>query len=212
MNSSYYVKNRLTSTLGILFSIMIGFVLSEHVKNTVYLIEDKMQTFSIVFLSVSIFFFLFLSAFETFMDFDLADRKIRSKDVFSELITYMIWFAQFFPFYSMVYILVKPDENEISRCQVVSSSFAFVYLFYCLYQAIKLFIDVRRELGNKKEIIRHIVFYAFLQIIYWTVYFTVGYAMSKNGYFFVGVVCLVTTILYIYYWKKYYLSLLYERV
>lgn len=109
----------------------MGFVLSEHVKNGVLLMELKAK-FPKVMLSFSIFIFLLLSAFETFLHFDYRIREIESENILLKMMACLTWFAQFLLFYAMTYILTAENQNEVTQCQTVASSFAFVYTFYTI--------------------------------------------------------------------------------
>jgi uncharacterized membrane protein len=167
MGFKYLVKNRLNSSFGILFSILYGLVLSDHLKNTVQLFIDH-DSISAVGLSLSIFFFMSFSAFEAFIDFDFQEGVIESTDVYKKLLTYLIWFLQFIPLYAMTFVLGRTDLSENQMSRFIAASFGMLYAIYWVYQMVEFIIAIKRNKKSKRnEAAKHLIFYSVLSGLYW---------------------------------------------
>lgn len=209
MKGNRHVKNRLSNSFGILFAIIMGFVLSEHVKNIVELIEMK-ASFKIIMLSFSVFIFLLLSAFDTFLHFDFLSNRIEVKYITVKTIAYLSWFAQFIPFYAMTYILTKNNLTELVQCQTVSSSFSFIYLFYSISCTMDMIVSVRRGENKKKDFIRHIGIYLLFSLTYWIFYLCIGVVIENSVPIYLAALIILILTIYVYDWKDFYIRTLFE--
>jgi|GEM_PF-3149643 len=210
MNNNSTVKNRIGTSFGILFSIVMGFVLSEHVKNVVQLMELKAK-FPKVMLSFSIFIFLLLSAFETFLHFDYRVRGIESKNILLKMVAYLTWFAQFLPFYAMTYILTAENKNEVTQCQTVASSFAFVYTFYAISCAMDMLISIRQGENKQKNFIRHVLIYIAFAVAYWVFYALIGHIIKEHVFVSLSIFIILILVMYVYDWRDFYIETMFER-
>lgn len=209
MKSNRFVKNRLSNSFGILFAIIMGFVLTEHVKNIVELIEIN-ASYEIIMLSFSIFTFLLLSAFETFLHFESLSNRIEAKYITVKTIAYLSWFAQFIPFYAMTYILTKKQLTELVQCQTVSLSFSFIYLFYSISCTMDMIVSIRSGANKKKNFVRHIGIYLFFSLTYWIFYLCIGVVIENNVPIYLASLIILILTIYVYDWKDFYIRTLFE--
>ena len=211
MSTPQYVKNRLTGSFGILFSIMYGLILSDHVKKAIEQAFSEKADHSLTLLSFTVFLFFTYEAFESFIDFNYNDKKIEAKQVPLNLGLYVIWFLHFIPLYVVVYHLHDTTLSQVTIAQGINLALMAVFGLYTLYNLIEATFN-RTDADLRRSSFKDALFHITLILVQFNFYLYVNVLPTHLIYLLLSLLILITTLGYALYWREYFKDLLFEKV
>lgn len=198
--SNKKVINRLGDGALVIFIILFGFVISEHLRNISELILNL--DINKLPLSIILFVYFLIMFLEAILYFESYEKNIPTNEVMKNIFLYLIWAFQFIPMYTMSNALNKSNINFLST---ISYSFICIYIIYILYVATECFF-LKKEKSIKHKI-KTIILYMIFCLVF------VGYTKFKLNlvYNSIGLTILICikTFFYIIYWKDFYKARLY---
>lgn len=181
------IFNSISKPFEAVFAIMFGTILVDAFKNIV--IAYQRNNSDVLILTFILCFYFFLSAFETLLDFQFAEKHFDNiKKAKYRLRCYLVWFAQFVPF---AFIIIYSGEKVIAPQYpaVVSLSLMSVYLCYAIINILWFKIWP-------------LVVYLSISLIYLAYYFV--RERDPHLYILDAAIVLSLIVYFVYWWKPYF--------
>lgn len=200
---SIQVINRLGYSSSVIFVILFGFVISEHLRNMSEIILDQQVDIGRFFLSLSLFVYFLIMFVEAILYFDTYGSNIFIDKAKKNIILYLIWCFQFIPMYTMLSAISKVNAEFL---QVISYSFVSIYFIYIGYVVFECFFYKEISIKDKIKTIR-------LYVMFCVVFGCYTGLKSSFSYNPIGLALLIiiTKLFYIYHWKDFYVARLFEK-
>lgn len=196
------VKNNVAKPFETVFLIVYGYLITEQIKNVIHFFSETPIIGSKLLLSLVSFLFLFLSVLEAVLYYSTTDDELESKKVKHIIVLYIVWFLQFLPLYYIIEVF-NNTTKEIQMSKRIAWGFGSIYFVYFVYNIVQLFDKTL----SKKTYIKHAIFYCFLFSLLWV--YSALVSLFNYPIYILSVIILIAIILYVFYWKQFYLKLLF---